>query len=88
MDHPVGVEQGQLAIHLQYPLDDEHHIGAPGIIFVKYDGDRILQRPWQDAFTEFGDLLAITQNNRVTRFAQGFFISGLSLSCRCHIGRF
>ncbi len=65
-DHPILVEQGQLAFGLEHPLDDEHHIGTPGIIFVEYQSHRMLQRPWQQAFAEFGDLLTVLQHDRVT----------------------
>ena len=65
MDHAVGVEQGELAIHLQNTLDHEHHVGAAGVIFVKDDRHRVLQRPGKDAFTEFGYLLAVTKNDGI-----------------------
>ena len=65
MDHPVGIKQGQLAVNFKHPLDHKHHICTTRIIFVKNNGYRILQCPGQDAFTEFGYLLAITQHNGV-----------------------
>ena len=64
-DHPVLVEQGQLALGLEHALDDEHHVGAAGVIFVEHQRDRVLQRPRQQAFAELGDLLAVAQHDRV-----------------------
>ncbi len=64
-DHPVLVEQGQLALHLQYPLDHEHDVGASGIVFVEAQRDRMLQRPGQKTLAEFSDLLVVAQDNRV-----------------------
>ena len=65
MDHAVGVEEGELAVHLENTLDHEHHVGAAGIIFVEYDRHRVLQRPGKDAFTEFGYLLAVAKDDGV-----------------------
>ena len=64
-DDPVLIEQGQLAIDFEHALDDEHHIGPAGVIFVEHQGDRRLQRPGQNAFAEFGDLLAVAQHDGV-----------------------
>ena len=64
-DHAVLVEQGQLALGLQHALDHEHHVGAAGIIFVEHQRGRGLQRPGQQPFAEFGDLLAVAQHDRV-----------------------
>ena len=50
---------------LQHPLDDEHHVGAARIIFVEHDGNRVAQRPGQDAFVKLGHLLAVAQLDRV-----------------------
>ena len=58
-DHAVLVEQGQLALGLQHALDDEHHVGAAGVIFVEHQSHRMLQRPRQQAFAELGHLLAV-----------------------------
>ena len=65
VDHPVGIQKGQLAIDFQNPLDNKHHIGTASVIFVKYNGNRILQGPGQNTFAEFRNLLAITQHNGV-----------------------
>ena len=43
--HPVLVEQGQLAVGFQHPLDHEHHVGAAGIVFVEHQRHRMLERP-------------------------------------------
>ena len=64
-DHPVLVEQGQLALDLQHALDHEHHVRPAGVIFVEHQRHRVLQRPGQDALAEFGDLLAVAQHDRV-----------------------
>ncbi len=64
-DDPVLVQQGQTPLRLQHALDDEHHVGAARVVFVEHQGDRALQRPRQDAFAEFGDLLAVLQDDGV-----------------------
>ena len=64
-DHAVLVEQGELALGLEHALDDEHHVGAAGVIFVEHQRDRVLQRPRQQPFAEFGDLLAFAKHDRV-----------------------
>ena len=64
-DHPVLVEQGQLALGLEHALDDEHHVGPAGIIFVEHQSGRRLQRPGQQPLAELGDLLAVAQHDRV-----------------------
>jgi hypothetical protein len=65
MDYLVLVEQGELAVDLEHTLDHEHDVGAAGVVFVEHQRRRVLQRPRQDAFAEFGDLLAILQHDRV-----------------------
>ncbi len=50
---------------LEHALDDEHHIGPAGIVFVEAQPDRMLQGPGQDALAELGDLLAVAQHDRV-----------------------
>ncbi len=64
-DHPVLVEQGQLALDLEHALDHEHHVGPAGVVFVETQRHRMLQRPGQDALAEFGDLLVVAQHDRV-----------------------
>ena len=64
-DHPVLVEQGQLALDLEHALDHEHHVGPAGVVFVEAQRHRMLQRPGQDALAEFGDLLVVAQHDRV-----------------------
>ena len=64
-DDAVLVEQCQLAFDFEHALDDEHDIGPAGVIFVENQRGRGLQRPGQQAFTEFGDLLALAQHDRV-----------------------
>src|SRR3546814_6282258 len=64
-DLAVLVEQGQLALGLQHPLDHEHHVGAPRVIFVKDQCRGGLQRPGKQAFSKFGDLLPVPEDDRV-----------------------
>jgi len=59
------VEQRQLAGGFENALDDEHHVRAAGIIFVEYERHIVLIGPGQDAFAEFGDLLAILQDDGI-----------------------
>ncbi len=64
-DHLVLVKQSELALDLQHALDDEHHVRPAGIVFVEHQGAGVLQGPGQDALAEFGDLLAVLQDDRV-----------------------
>ena len=64
-DHPVLVEQGELAVHLEDPLDHEHHVGTPGVVLVEAKGGRVLQGPGQEALAELGHLLAVLENDGV-----------------------
>ena len=64
-DHLRLVEQGELAGLLQHALDDEHHVGAAGIVLVEAERRVGLQRVGQDALAELGDLLAVLQHDRV-----------------------
>ena len=65
MDHLIAVKQGQLAIHFKHALDHKHHIRTTRVIFIKNKCHRVLERPWQNPFAEFGHLLAIAQHNRI-----------------------
>ena len=65
MDHAVLVEQREPALDLQHALDHEHHVRPPGIVFVEDEGAGMLQRPGQDAFSEFRDLLAVLQDDGI-----------------------
>ena len=62
---PPLIEQGQAARHLQHPLDDEHHVGTAGVVFVEAQGDIVLDRPGQHAVAEFRHLLAVLEHDRV-----------------------
>ncbi len=64
-DDPRLVEQGQLAGGFENALDDEHHVGAAGIIFIENQRHVVLIGPGQNAFAEFGDLLAVLQHDRI-----------------------
>ena len=64
-DHAALIEQGELALHLQHALDDEHHIGPAGVVLVEHERGVRLQRPRQDAFAELGDLLAFADHDGV-----------------------
>ena len=64
-DHAVLVGERELAVALEDALDDEHHVGPAGVVFVEHQRHRPLQRPRHDAFLELGDLLAVAQHHRV-----------------------
>ena len=64
-DDAALVEQRQAARRFQHALDDEHHVRAAGIVFVEAERDIVLVGPGQDAVAEFGDLLAVLQDDRV-----------------------
>ena len=64
-DDPVLVEQRHAALDLQHPLDHEHHVRPPGVIFVEHQRHRVLQRPGQHALAVLGHLLAVAQHDRV-----------------------
>ena len=59
--HLVLIKKRELAVMLQHALYYKHHIGAPGIVFVKDDCRGIPQGPRQDALLEFGHLLPFAQ---------------------------
>ena len=63
-DAPL-VEKGQTPRHFEHALDDEHHIGPAGVIFVEAKRDVVLQRPWQHAVAELRHLLAVLQHDRI-----------------------
>ena len=64
-DDAALVEQRQAAGGFQDPLDDEHDVGASGIVFVEDKRDIVLVRPRQNAVAKLCDLLAVTQNDRI-----------------------
>ncbi len=39
--------------------------GRPGVVFVEHQRHRVLQRPGQKAFAEFGDLQSVAQHDRI-----------------------
>ena len=63
--HPILVKQRQLALGLENTLDNEHHIGSAGVVFIETKRHRMLQRPRQQAFAKLGDLFAVTQHDGV-----------------------
>src|SRR6185437_2263543 len=65
LDHLVLVEQRQPAGDLQHALDHEHHVGTAGIVFIEYQRYVVLQRPGQNAIAEFGDLLAVLDDDGI-----------------------
>jgi len=65
LDHLVLVEQRQPARNLEHALDHEHHVGTTGVILVEHQRDIVLERPRQDAVAEFGDLLAVLDDNGI-----------------------
>ena len=84
LDHPLLIEQGKAALTLQNPLDDEHHVGASGIVLVKHHGHGPLQRPGQDAFLELGHLLAILQHDAV--LAHQIQAADMTVQIHAHAG--
>src|SRR5262245_7669334 len=64
-DHAALVEQCQSARGFQHALDDEHHVGTAGVIFVEAQCDIVLVRPRQDAVAELGHLHAVANDDGV-----------------------
>ena len=64
-NYAVLIEQGEAALCFEHALNHEHHIRTARIIFIKDKGNRMLQRPREQPFTELSNLLAIFQDNRV-----------------------
>ena len=65
MNHPALVQQRELALRFENPVDDEHDVGTAGVVFIENQGDRALQRPGNDSFAKFRDLFAVDDGNRV-----------------------
>ena len=65
VNHLIAIKKGQLAIDFENALNHKHHIGTASVIFIKYQRNRILQRPWQNPFAEFGNLFAITKHDGI-----------------------
>src|SRR5579863_4587494 len=59
------IEQRQTARDFEHALNDEHHVGPAGVIFIEAQSDVVLDRQGQDAVAKFGDLLAVLQDNGV-----------------------
>ena len=49
----------------EHALNDEHHIGAAGVVLVEHKGGIGLQRERQDALAELCHLLAVLEHDRV-----------------------
>jgi hypothetical protein len=65
-DHAVLIEQGELALNFQHPLDHEHHVGTAGIVFVEGQAQPDAGSPKaRMPFAKFGDLLPLLQNDCV-----------------------
>ena len=64
-DHLGLVEQRQFAGLFQDALDHEHDIRTAGIVLIKAQRGIGLQAVGQDAFAEFGNLLAILEHDGV-----------------------
>ena len=64
-DHAALVEQGEAARGFEHALDHEHHVRAPGIVFVEDERDIVLVGPGQDPVAEFRDLLAVLEDNGI-----------------------
>ena len=65
MDHFVLIQKCQLAFDFQDPLNDEHHVRAASVIFVKDKSAGMLESPRKQAFTVFGDLLSVFNDDRI-----------------------
>ena len=65
LDHLVLVEQRQATRRFKHTLNDEHDVGTPGVVLVETQSDVVLQRPWQNAVAEFGNLHALANNDRI-----------------------
>ena len=64
-DDPVLIEQGQAAGGFEHALDDEHDVGAAGVVFVEHQGHVVLIAPGKNALAELGDLLAVLEHDRI-----------------------
>ena len=65
LDDAALIEQRQTPLDFEHALDDEHHVGAAGVVLVEHQRARPLQRPRQHARLELGDLLAVADDDRV-----------------------
>src|SRR5262245_66022748 len=65
LDHFAFVEPRKPAVCLQNALNDGHNVRAAGIVFVETERDIVLQRPRQNAFAKFGDLLTVFDDDGV-----------------------
>src|SRR5215831_11518457 len=65
LDHFALVEQRKPSRCFQNALNDEHNVRAAGIVFVETERDIVLQRPRQNAFAKFGDLLTVFDDDGV-----------------------
>ena len=65
LDNPALIEQRQPAFDLEHPLDDEHHVGASGVVLVEDERAGPLQRPRQHAGLKLGDLFAVADDDGV-----------------------
>jgi hypothetical protein len=63
---PILVEQRELAARLQHALDHEHDIRPARVVFIEAQGDRSLDRPGEQAFAEFGDLVIVAHDDGIT----------------------
>jgi hypothetical protein len=63
--HAALIEQRQPPFDFEHALNDEHHVGAAGVVFIEHQRARTLQRPRQHARLELGDLLAVADDDRV-----------------------
>ena len=65
VDHLVLLQQRELPVTLQQPLDDEHHVRASGIVFVEQQRNGPAQRPRQDPFLKGRDLLSVADADAI-----------------------
>ena len=64
--HAVLVEQCQLPVAFEHPLDHEHDVRTAGIELIEDQRSRALERPGENALLEFGDLMAVADHDGVT----------------------
>ena len=65
LDNTALIEQRQSALDFEHALNDEHHVGAAGVVLVEHEGARALQRPREHPRLELRDLFAVSNDDRV-----------------------
>ena len=65
MQDPRLIEEREPALRLQHALNDEHHVGSAGVVFVEHQSARTLIRPGQDPLAKLRDLLSVAEHDGV-----------------------